>query len=160
MSLISKKPSAVLHVLCATQCPPCNILHEIDDYASFYDPCYYPHFYASVFAMRESTCVWLLNGLQTHSVCCEQHLQSFSHVVVTTDETLSSPAGFFHCFLDGVHLCVPFVYIESSLMFINVHCSPSVVYSAYTICFLQNLNGLLQLLSVVNNETECCDRGA
>ena len=61
MSFISKKPSAVPCVLCATLCPPCNILHNVDDYASFYDPRYYPQLHTSAFATRESTCAWLLS---------------------------------------------------------------------------------------------------
>ena len=133
--------SVVPCVLCATQCPPCNILHEIDDFASFYDLCYYPHYHASVFATRESTCASLLNGLQTHSVRCDgrSSLQSFSHVVVTTEETPSSPARFFHFFLMAcTSVCL--------LLISRVHCSPSVIYSPYTICLFQNLNGLLQLL--------------
>ena len=134
MSFISKKPSAVPRVLCASLCPPRNILHDIDDYASFYDPCYYPHLHTSVFAKRESTCAWLLSGLQTHSLTCERHLQTFSHVVVTTDDTSSSPVHFFHFFMDGVHLCVPFADIESS---------------SFSFCRLQCLHDLLLSNSVV-----------
>ena len=138
MSFISKKLSCVPCVLCASLCPPCNILHDIDDYASFYDPCYYPHLHPSVFATRESTCAWLLSGLQSHSLSCERHLQTFSHVVVTTDDTSTSPVRFFHFFMDGMHLCVPFADIESSL---------------FSFCRLQHLHDLL--LSKVEQFPSC-----
>ena len=128
MSFISKKPSAVPRVLCADLCPPCNILHDIDDYASFYDPCYHPHLHPSVFATRESTCAWLLSGLQSHSLTCERHSQTLSHVLVTTNDTSASPIPFFHFFIDGVHLCVPFADIESS---------------SFSFCRLQRLHDLL-----------------
>ena len=154
MSFISKKPSCIPCVLCSSLCPPCNILHDIDDYASFYDPCYYPHLHPSVFATRESTCAWLLSGLQTHSLSCERHLQTFSHVIVTTDDTSASPVRFFHFFMDGVHLCVPFADIESSLFsilsFTALTRPPS--FKSWTVSFMRQ--------RVVNDKTERRDRGA
>ena len=150
MSIISKKPSAVPHKLCASLCPPCNILHDIDDYASFYDPCYDPLLHPSVFATRESTCAWLLSGLQTHSLSCERHLQTFSHVVVTTDDTSASPVRFY-----GWHasVCAFCWYWEFIILFLSstVLTRPP-PFKSWTVSFTCQC--------VINNKTERRDRGA
>jgi len=118
MPFICKKPCVVPRVLCASQCPPHNILHDILDYPFYYEPIYFPEYYASLFATKQSCCVWLLNGLKHHSLNCCAHSQSISHIVVTSDDSdscRSATSSFFHFFIDGVHFSVPFFYIESPL---------------------------------------------
>ena len=115
MLFLSKKPSVVPRVLCASECPPHNVLHEIDDYPRFYEPTYFPCYYDSIFVSEESVCGWLLSSLQNHSENCCTHSQHIYHAIVTSDHKISSITNFFHFFLDGVHFSVPFDYIESPL---------------------------------------------
>ena len=98
MTFLSKQPSIVPRVLCVLHCPPDNVLHQIEDYPFFYDPCYYPHDFVSMFATEESVCAWLTNGLQNPCVNCCGYSRHFYHVIVTSDGTQSSISCFFHFF--------------------------------------------------------------
>ena len=68
---LSKHPSSCPRVLDATDCPPHNILHDIQTYPLFYDALYYPQYTESVYATAEKFCCWLQLSLASHcnSLC-------------------------------------------------------------------------------------------
>lgn len=112
MPFLCKKPSVVARVLCATQCPPHDVFHFIDDYPCYYDACYFPQYHASIFAV----CAWLSASLEAHSLNCCVHSRLLSHITVTTNGSslCDQRPSHFHFFLDGVHFSMPIAYVQSS----------------------------------------------
>lgn len=68
---LSKHPSTRPRVLDATDCPPHNILHDIQTYPLFYDALYYPQYNDSIYATADKFCCWLQLSLASHcnSLC-------------------------------------------------------------------------------------------
>ena len=63
MPFLCKQPSRLPHVLCASQCPPDNVYHDIFEYPVYYDALYSPADHVSLFENEESVCNWLLDWL-------------------------------------------------------------------------------------------------
>jgi len=70
MSFLSKQPSVLPRVLCASDCPPHDVLHECSEYPLYYDALYFPEYHSSLFRTEKKVCQWLLNGLLQHFVDC------------------------------------------------------------------------------------------
>ncbi|KAG0705608.1 hypothetical protein DFH29DRAFT_906115 [Suillus ampliporus] len=89
-----KHPSTCPRVLDATDCPPHNILHDIQKYSLFYDALYYSQYNESVYPTARNFCRWLQLSLVSHcdSLClvCGPFRQS---VAVVFDGS----ATYVHC---------------------------------------------------------------
>ena len=70
MPFLVKQPSRSPRVLCATHCPPHDIFHDISDFRLYYDPLYFPNFFASMFDSSIKVSDWLLIELRRHFECC------------------------------------------------------------------------------------------
>ena len=58
-------------MLCASECPDFDVIHDPSRYETFYDPLYSPGDHPALFDSESSACAWLLHGLQHHTVPCE-----------------------------------------------------------------------------------------
>ena len=119
--LFNKQPSELSRALCTSECPPHNVLHDMNDYPSYYDPVYFPTNYPSIFDSEDSVCEWLLMGLKKHSfVCCScVFLQNgFEQCEDSVRYNASMFEIKFHC----VQIQVSILYIESSMFsFCRLH---------------------------------------
>jgi hypothetical protein len=123
MSFLSKQPSVLPRVfkLCASQCPPHNVEHDIEQFPSYYDPIYFPSYHSSLFLTEQTVCQWLLMGLEEHSRQCRScpELQaiydSFKNEVCYT-------CPFFHVTFMGIRLSVSYTFVQcSSFSFCRLH---------------------------------------
>jgi hypothetical protein len=103
-----KMPSIVARVLDDDLCPPHNIVHDIGPYPAYYDPLYFPHLHASIYATAYSFCRWLHNSLRMHCAAC---LRCVSIDAAVTNVLFD---GVFLCVVvDGVHKMFERAHFES-----------------------------------------------
>ena len=65
MVFLVKRPPELPRALCASHCPPHNVLHNMSDFPLYYDPLYYPTCFLSIFNSPIKVYEWLLTGSQT-----------------------------------------------------------------------------------------------
>jgi hypothetical protein len=104
-------------ILCASQCPPHNVYHEIEQFPSrlYYNPVYFPSYHVSLFETEETVCQWLLKGLQDHILVrcsCLQLPDSFQKS--ECDDKVCYKSSVFHVKFHGLCLLVPLAYVECS----------------------------------------------
>ena len=111
MTFMVKQPSLLPRALCALQCPPHNLYHDIEDYPEYYNPLYFPAFYASLFASENSVCEWLLNEFRCHMLTCLScpHLPSFLEREI---DGCRFDGFFFHLTFQSVHFQFPLTFVE------------------------------------------------
>jgi len=75
-----KMPSIVACVLDDDLCPPHNIVHDIGPYPAYYDPLYFPHLHASIYATVQflslvaqliENALCSLSALCLYRCCCD-----------------------------------------------------------------------------------------
>jgi hypothetical protein len=121
MCFLFKQPSELPRVLCASQCPPHNVVHEMNDYPLYYDPAYFPESFQTIFDSEDSVCEWLLMGLKEHSLCgCS--CVPLEHGFEEFEDNVRYVAPMFEIRFCSVQIQVPILYIESSLFsFCRLH---------------------------------------
>ena len=99
--------------MCASHCPPNNVLHDISEFPLYYDPLYYPTCFLSIFSNPIKVCEWLLTGLQAHfDYCrCRTVLQAGLEPFVDNARYCASIFEIRFCCL-RIH--IPISYIESA----------------------------------------------
>lgn len=114
MPFLVKQPSVLSRVLCESQCPPHNVIHDISQYDIFYDPLYSP----TLFHSEQSVCDWLLHDVGNHSLSsCSTCSSSFDVVINVTYSF-----AFFQIDFENHQFSIPVSYVESSLFsFCRLH---------------------------------------
>ena len=112
MGFLFKQPSVQPCILCASHCPPHDVLHEIDDFPLYYNPLYYPLYNTSVFKTKVSVCLWILEELKIHLISC-QSCAPLPGVLKDFEDGVSFFYPYFRVAFAGTCLLVPFEYVES-----------------------------------------------
>ena len=121
MSFLSKQAFKQPRVLCASHCPPHNILHDITEFPLYYDPIYDPTSHRHLFNSVERVCDWILRGLQKHLVECVV-CPPLPFKLKKLKDSICYKYPLFDVTLCGLCLQVPFYYVESSsFSFCNLH---------------------------------------
>ena len=121
MVFILKQRSIAPRMLCASQCPPDNVMHDISDYPMFYDPIYEPKIHDDLFESEERVCKWLLTGLKNHGSECIVCSPLPDHIT-SSEENVCCNSSLFQISFRGVSLQVPFCFVEHhSFSFCKLH---------------------------------------
>ena len=113
MPFLHKQPSVQPHILCASQCPPHDIYHDISDFSAYYNDLHFPHDHLSLFDSEEAVCAWMLDSLRRHSFLCSS-CSSLKVVSFDVLRMVSYESGNFHIIYNDRRLHVPLSYVESS----------------------------------------------
>jgi hypothetical protein len=116
MVFLRKQPSVLPRILCASQCPPDHVLHDVLEFPLFYDALYYPQFHRALFESETLVCSWILNGLREHDRLCSSFCSSLSPFsdVIACDDRISYRNSVFNVKYKGVEVIVPLAYVETS----------------------------------------------
>jgi len=84
---LNKRPSVISRVLDADDCPPHDVIHDINDYPKFYDALYYPQWYPQFFLSPNKCSMWLERCLNEHvSKCYNCKSEHVVQVQIVSDE--------------------------------------------------------------------------
>ena len=114
MPFLLKQPSVVARMLCASECPDFDVIHDPSRYETFYDPLYSPGDHPALFDSESSACAWLLRGLQHHTVPC-QSCTSSTPTVCTSAWKVSYSSETFEINTLNSRVNVSVSYVESRL---------------------------------------------